>query len=136
MLLILGPPLLVGGVDQVQGREGMVPFPPLGDQPVLGEGPIPLDEGVAHGRHDDLLIAPRGLHLLGDPVLPWDGRQGDEIDQGPLLRGRERKRRESLKRSELYHMCINVKFFKVALKSGKSPCTIVQGHWPNFIKIG
>ena len=24
--------------------------------------------------------------------------------------------------------------FKVAQKSGKSPCTIVQGHWPNFIK--
>ena len=24
--------------------------------------------------------------------------------------------------------------FKVAPKSGKSPCTIVQGHWPNFTK--
>ena len=103
MLLILVYPLLVGGVYQVQGREGMVPFPPLGDQPVLGEGPVPLDEGLAHGRHDDLLIAPRGLHLLGDPVLPRDGRQGDEIDQGPLMRGRGRKRRESLRRrSELY----------------------------------
>ena len=65
MLLILVYPLLVGGVDQVPGREGMVPFPPLGDQPVLGEGPIPLDKGLAHGRDDDLLIAPRGPHLLG-----------------------------------------------------------------------
>ena len=25
--------------------------------------------------------------------------------------------------------------FKAAQKSDKSPCTIVQGHWPNFIKI-
>ena len=25
--------------------------------------------------------------------------------------------------------------FKVAQKSDKSPCTIVQGHWPNFVKI-
>ena len=114
----------------------MVPFPPLGDQPVLGEGFVPLDEGLAHGCHDDLLIAPRGLHLLGDPVLPRDGRQGDEIDQGPLLRGRERRRRESLKRSELYDMCINIKFFKVAQKLGQRPCIIVQGHWPNFAKIG
>ena len=24
--------------------------------------------------------------------------------------------------------------FKVAQKSGQSPCTIVQGRWPNFIK--
>ena len=24
--------------------------------------------------------------------------------------------------------------FKVAQESGQSPCTIVQGHWPNFIK--
>ena len=24
--------------------------------------------------------------------------------------------------------------FKVAQESGKSPCTIVHGHWPNFIK--
>ena len=24
--------------------------------------------------------------------------------------------------------------FKVAPISGKSPCTIVQGRWPNFIK--
>ena len=126
--ILLGHPLLVGGVDQVPGREGMVPFPPLGDQPVLGEGRVPLDEGLAHGHHDDLLIAPRGLHLLGDPVLPRDDRQGDEIDQGPLLRGRERKRRESLKRSELYDMCINIKFFKVAQKLGQRPCTIVQGH--------
>ena len=26
------------------------------------------------------------------------------------------------------------KIFKVAPKSGQSPCTIVQGHWPNFMK--
>ena len=26
--------------------------------------------------------------------------------------------------------------FKVAQKLGQSPCTIVQGHWPNFIKNG
>ena len=26
-------------------------------------------------------------------------------------------------------------FFKVAQKSGQRPCTIVQGLWPNFIKI-
>ena len=26
------------------------------------------------------------------------------------------------------------KIFKVAPKSGQSPCTIVQGHWPNFTK--
>ena len=25
-------------------------------------------------------------------------------------------------------------FNKVAQKSDQSPCTIVQGHWPNFIK--
>ena len=36
----------------------------------------------------------------------------------------------------LYDMCINIKFFKVAQKMGQSPCTIVLGHWPNFIKIG
>ena len=24
--------------------------------------------------------------------------------------------------------------FKVAPKPGESPCTIVQGHWPNFGK--
>ena len=29
-----------------------------------------------------------------------------------------------------------LRFFKVAPKSGQSPCTIVQGHWPNFIKNG
>ena len=27
-----------------------------------------------------------------------------------------------------------LRIFKVAPKSGQSPCTIVQGHWPNFIK--
>ena len=27
-----------------------------------------------------------------------------------------------------------LKNFKVAPKSGQSPCTIVQGLWPNFIK--
>ena len=26
------------------------------------------------------------------------------------------------------------KFFKVAQKSGQTPCTIVQGFWPNFVK--
>ena len=26
------------------------------------------------------------------------------------------------------------KNFKVAQQSGQSPCTIVQGHWPNFGK--
>ena len=26
------------------------------------------------------------------------------------------------------------KIFKVTPKSGQRPCTIVQGHWPNFIK--
>ena len=25
--------------------------------------------------------------------------------------------------------------FKVAQKSGQRPCTIVQGHWANFVKI-
>ena len=25
-------------------------------------------------------------------------------------------------------------FFKVAQKSGQSPCTIVHGLWPNFMK--
>ena len=32
---------------------------------------------------------------------------------------------------------IKIGFFrilKVAPKLGKSPCTIVQGHWPNFTK--
>ena len=24
--------------------------------------------------------------------------------------------------------------FKAAQKLGQNPCTIVQGHWPNFIK--
>ena len=28
-----------------------------------------------------------------------------------------------------------LKKFKVAPKSGQSPCTIVQGFWPNFMKI-
>ena len=27
-----------------------------------------------------------------------------------------------------------LQIFKVAQKSGKSPCTIVQGHWSNFAK--
>ena len=27
-----------------------------------------------------------------------------------------------------------LRFFKVAQKSGQSPCTIVQGFWPNFAK--
>ena len=27
-----------------------------------------------------------------------------------------------------------LQFFKVAQKSGQSPCTIVQGLWPNFAK--
>ena len=27
-----------------------------------------------------------------------------------------------------------LQIFKVAQKSGQTPCTIVQGHWPNFIK--
>ena len=27
-----------------------------------------------------------------------------------------------------------LKILNVALKSGQSPCTIVQGHWPNFLK--
>ena len=29
-----------------------------------------------------------------------------------------------------------LQIFKVAPKSGQSPCTIVQGHWPNFAKNG
>ena len=29
-----------------------------------------------------------------------------------------------------------LRIFKVAPKLGQTPCTIVQGHWPNFIKIG
>ena len=29
-----------------------------------------------------------------------------------------------------------LKIFKVAPKSVQTPCTIVQGHWPNFIKNG
>ena len=28
-----------------------------------------------------------------------------------------------------------LRIFKVAPKSGQSPCTIVQGLWPNFMKI-
>ena len=28
-----------------------------------------------------------------------------------------------------------LQFLKVAQKSGQKPCTIVQGHQPNFIKI-
>ena len=27
-----------------------------------------------------------------------------------------------------------LRIFKAVPKSGKSPCTIVQGRWPNFIK--
>ena len=27
-----------------------------------------------------------------------------------------------------------LRIFKVAPKSGKTPCTIVQGHWPKFVK--
>ena len=27
-----------------------------------------------------------------------------------------------------------LRIFKVAQKLGQSPCTIVQGHWPNFVK--
>ena len=27
-----------------------------------------------------------------------------------------------------------LRIFKVAKKSGQRPCTIVQGHWPNFMK--
>ena len=27
-----------------------------------------------------------------------------------------------------------LRIFKVAQKSDQRPCTIVQGHWPNFIK--
>ena len=27
-----------------------------------------------------------------------------------------------------------IRFFKVAQKSGQSPCTTVQGLWPNFTK--
>ena len=27
-----------------------------------------------------------------------------------------------------------LQIFKVAPNSDKSPCTIVQGHWPNFVK--
>ena len=29
-----------------------------------------------------------------------------------------------------------LKKFKVAQKSGQTPCTIVQGVWPNFVKNG
>ena len=29
-----------------------------------------------------------------------------------------------------------LRIFTVAQKSGQSPCTIVQGVWPNFIKNG
>ena len=28
-----------------------------------------------------------------------------------------------------------LQIFKVAAKLGQTPCTIVQGHWPNFIKM-
>ena len=28
-----------------------------------------------------------------------------------------------------------LRIFKAAPKSGKTPCTIVQGFWPNFMKI-
>ena len=27
-----------------------------------------------------------------------------------------------------------LQIFKIAQKSGQSPCTIVHGHWPNFVK--
>ena len=27
-----------------------------------------------------------------------------------------------------------LRILKVAPKSGQTPCTIIQGHWPNFIK--
>ena len=27
-----------------------------------------------------------------------------------------------------------LQIFEVSPKSGQTPCTIVQGHWPNFIK--
>ena len=29
-----------------------------------------------------------------------------------------------------------LQIFKVAQKSGQTPCTIVQGVWPNFVKNG
>ena len=29
-----------------------------------------------------------------------------------------------------------LKNFKVTQKSGQTPCTIVQGVWPNFVKNG
>ena len=31
---------------------------------------------------------------------------------------------------------IFLRFLKVSPKLGQSPCTVVQGHWPNFIKNG
>uniref|UniRef100_A0A1X7TR66 Uncharacterized protein n=1 Tax=Amphimedon queenslandica TaxID=400682 RepID=A0A1X7TR66_AMPQE len=81
---------LVEGADQDQGREEMIPSPPplLKDQSVLrGEGLVPLGAGLAHGRYDDLLIAPGGLCPVGGPVLPWDGRQGDGIGFTPKQNG-------------------------------------------------
>ena len=111
---------LAGGAGQDQEREGMTlsPPPPLlvsGDQSVLqGEGLVPLDAGLAHGRHDDhLIIAQGGLRLVGGPALPRDGRQGDGNDQGPLTRGRgRRRRRENLRRRRRRELLINVKLFK------------------------
>ena len=32
------------------------------------------------------------------------------------------------------HIHVLTKIFKVDQKSGQSPCTIVHGHWPNFVK--
>ena len=94
---------LAGGAGQDQEREEMTLSPPpllvSGDQSVLqGEGLVPLDAGLAHGRHGDHLIAQGRLRLVGGPDLPRDGRQGDGNDQGPLVRGRGRRRRENLRR--------------------------------------
>ena len=44
----------------------------------------------------------------------------------------------------MYLRCVEIlsaligflQIFKVVPKSGQTPCTIVHGHWPNFIKNG
>ena len=132
---------LAGGAGQDQEREEMTLSPPpllvSGDQSVpQGEGLVLLDAGLAHGCHDDhLIIAQGGLHLVGGPGLPRDGRQGDGNDQGPLVRGRGRRRRRENLRRKRRELLITCKVTKVTQKSDKSPCTIVQGHEPNFAKI-
>ena len=92
---------LAGGAGQDQEREEMTLSPPpllvSGDQSVLqGEGLVPLDVGLAHGRHSDHLIAQGGLRPVGGPGLP-PGRSSRRRKRSgsPRERKREEKERES-----------------------------------------